>query len=69
MKLIEVFCCLLFRVLELEKKKEEVERKEKVSKKRVIVPEEIPSDNESDDNAEAVDIDEYLDWRAKNAYK
>lgn len=73
--------CSLFRVLELEKKKETVQTKVKYSeqflsrvkstkenKKHTDKIESKTSDDDDDDD-DVSDIDEYLDWRSKKAYK
>lgn len=61
-------------MLELEKKKEIVNKSGKLREVRNIFAkkEKDNSDDESDsdeDNCKIGDIDEYLDWRAKKAYK
>lgn len=67
-----------FRVLELEKKKENVNSKAKDSEKtqalsvattKIKITEPIePKESDSSDD-EVDDVDEYLDWRSKKAYK
>lgn len=49
-----------FRVIELEKRKEQVQ--EQVERKSVIVEDDVSSGDEAE-------FDEFLDWRAKKSYK
>lgn len=59
------------RVLDLEKKKEAVVEKVKESKSETMnVDDDSPeTDNSDNSDHEDIDIDEFLDWRAKNSHK
>lgn len=69
-------CWHFFRVLELEKKKENVNAKAKGSvqipskpPKRAIRKQKVINNDSDTSEDEIGDIDEYLDWRSKKAYK
>lgn len=49
-----------FRVLDLERKKEETKKK--------IQDIEMLSENDDNDSDNETDLDEFLDWRAKKSY-
>lgn len=55
------------RVLELEKKKEDVDLQLRTKDDQIIASDHEDGSDESDD--ETSDIDEFLDWRSKKAYK
>lgn len=55
------------RVLDLEKKKEAVV--EKVKTKSEPMEDKNDDEESSSDEGEDIDIDEYLDWRAKKSHK
>lgn len=58
------------RVLDLEKKKEAVVEKVKGSKSEPMMEDNgKETSDDSDDANEDIDIDEYLDWRAKKSHK
>lgn len=66
------FLTFLFRVLNLEKKKDTVKEKDAViasqpaNDKKINVDED---DHEDDDDDDDENFDEFIDWRAKKSYK
>lgn len=54
-------------MLELEKKKEDVDLQLRTKDDQIIASDHEDGSDESDD--ETSDIDEFLDWRSKKAYK
>lgn len=60
------FISNLFRVLNLERKKEIVQLKAKIKKEEPQVKKEAGA---SDDEVDDFEFDEYLDWRAKKSHK